>query len=231
MESLLGQEFETMAKARDSIKETIINAGLSYKTLKAKSMCYILVCKDNTCIEISLIICIFINKNTGLFRLRASYLRRPGIARITIYTPHTCSITTHTNFRHSNATSYTLPHHISAISQDRNLKPKHITNQEQLQHLNQLSYQQAWRTKEKAIQQIKGDQSEQFALLPTICYYIRENHEDSIANCELYPDQSFHRLFIAPGALRYSFGMHLRHLIAIDATYTTSRTYFFSTLF
>ena len=51
IESLLGQEFETMAKARDSIKETIINAGLSYKTLKAKSMCYILVCKGNTYIR------------------------------------------------------------------------------------------------------------------------------------------------------------------------------------
>ena len=67
IESLLGQEFETMAKARNNIKETIINAGLSYKTLKAKLMCYILVCKDNTYIKISFIICIFINKNKGLF--------------------------------------------------------------------------------------------------------------------------------------------------------------------
>ena len=77
-------------------------------------------------------ICIFINKNKGLFRLRALYLRRPSIARITIYTLHTYSIITHTNFRHSNATSYTLSHYISAISQDRNLKPKYIANQEQL---------------------------------------------------------------------------------------------------
>ena len=49
MDSLLGQEFETIAKARDIIKETIINAGLSYKTLKSRLICYILVYKDNTC--------------------------------------------------------------------------------------------------------------------------------------------------------------------------------------
>ena len=49
MDSLLGQEFETIAKARDVIKETIINTCLSYKTLKSRPICYILVCKDNTC--------------------------------------------------------------------------------------------------------------------------------------------------------------------------------------
>ena len=30
MDSLLGQEFETIQKARDTIKSTIIDAGLSY---------------------------------------------------------------------------------------------------------------------------------------------------------------------------------------------------------
>ena len=103
----------------------------------------------------------------------------------------------------------------------------YITNQERLQHSNQLSYQQAWRTKEKAIHQIEGDQSKQFALLPKICYYIHEHDKDSITNYELYPDRSFHRLFIAPGALRRSFGIYLRHLIANDTTHNTSRTYFF----
>jgi hypothetical protein len=90
--------------------------------------------------------------------------------------------------------------------------------------LNQLSYQQAWRTKEKAILQIKGDQSEQFALLPSLCHHIEEQHEYSITNFELYPDQSFYRLFIASEALRRLFGINLQHLIAIDATHTTSRT-------
>ena len=89
-----------------------------------------------------------------------------------VYKPYIYAFITHANFRHSNALSYTLLYYINAISQDRNLKPKNIVNQERLQHSNQLAYQQAWRIKEKAIQQIEGDQSEQFALLPTICYYI-----------------------------------------------------------
>ena len=104
-------------------------------------------------------------------RIRASYLRRLGITRVTIYKPHICSVIIHTNFRHSNAIAYTPPHHINTISQDWNLKPKQIVNQERLQHPNHLLYHQAWRLKEKAIQLIEGDQSEQFALLPTICYY------------------------------------------------------------
>lgn len=210
MDSLLNQEFETMAQARDKIKETIITAGLSYKKHKSNQLQYVLICKESNC----------------LFRLRASYLKRIGIIRITLYTPHTCSFTTHSKFRPSNAVSYTLPHHIDTISSDRTIKPKQIANQERLQHSNQLSYQQAWRTKEKAIKQIEGDQSEQFALLPLLCHYIQETHDEySKTHFELYPDQSFHRLFIAPGALRQSFGMNIRHLIALDATHTTSRMY------
>ena len=49
MDSLLGQEFETIQKARDMIKSIIIDAGLSYKKLKSNPTCYLLVCKDNTC--------------------------------------------------------------------------------------------------------------------------------------------------------------------------------------
>ena len=49
-----------MVKARDIIKGTIIKARLSYKTLKVKSICYILICKDSTCIKISLIIYIWV---------------------------------------------------------------------------------------------------------------------------------------------------------------------------
>jgi hypothetical protein len=48
MESLLGQEFETIQKARDTITTTIIDAGLSYKKFKSTRTCYILICKDST---------------------------------------------------------------------------------------------------------------------------------------------------------------------------------------
>ena len=50
MESLLGQEFETIQKARDTIITTIIDTGLSYKKFKSTWTCYILICKDSACI-------------------------------------------------------------------------------------------------------------------------------------------------------------------------------------
>ena len=50
MDSLLGQEFETIQKARDTFTSIIIDTGLSYKKLKSTRIYYILVCKDNTCI-------------------------------------------------------------------------------------------------------------------------------------------------------------------------------------
>ena len=49
MDSLLGQEFETIQTARNMITRTIIDAGLSYKKLKSTQICYIIICKDNTC--------------------------------------------------------------------------------------------------------------------------------------------------------------------------------------
>ena len=49
MDSLLGQEFDTIQTARDTIKRTIIDAGLSYKKLKSTQIYYIIICKDSTC--------------------------------------------------------------------------------------------------------------------------------------------------------------------------------------
>ena len=53
MESLLGREFETISKARDTITSIIIDARLSYKKFKSTRTCYILICKDNTCMNIT----------------------------------------------------------------------------------------------------------------------------------------------------------------------------------
>ena len=53
MESLLGREFETISKARDTITSIIINAGLSYKKFKSTRTCYILIYKNNTCMNIT----------------------------------------------------------------------------------------------------------------------------------------------------------------------------------
>ena len=71
-------------------------------------------------------------KYIGSFRICASYLRRLSITRIIIYKPYTCFFVTHTNFRQLNTVSYTLSYYIDFISQDRNLKLRHITNQERL---------------------------------------------------------------------------------------------------
>ena len=63
IESLLGQEFKTMFKARNLIKQTIIDAGLSYKKLKSKLIVYFLAYKDNTYIKVSFIICTLLTKH------------------------------------------------------------------------------------------------------------------------------------------------------------------------
>ena len=75
--------------------------------------------------------------------------------------------------------------------------------------------------------QIEGDQSEQFSLLPVLCHYIRNQDEYNMAEIEWHLDYSFHRLFIAPGALRRSFAMNIRHFIAINTIYTISRKFSF----
>ena len=49
MDSLLGQEFETIEIARDMINKTIIDAGFSYKKHKSTQVCYILICKNKDC--------------------------------------------------------------------------------------------------------------------------------------------------------------------------------------
>ena len=122
MDSLLGQEFETIQKAHNIIIHIIIDTGLSYKKLKSTRICYILIYKDNTYITHPFLYQYSILTYTGGFRVHASYLRRLGITRITIYTPYTCSFTIYTHFRYSNAISYTLIYYLDIISQDWSIR-------------------------------------------------------------------------------------------------------------
>ena len=127
MDLLLNQEFKTIEEAYNKIKTIIITAGLSYKKHKLNQRQYTLICKEPYL----------------YLPITRSYLKRPGIIRIIVYIPYNCSFTTYSNFPPSNSITYTLLYYIRSIIQDCIIRPKHIANQEQLQHSNQLLYKQA----------------------------------------------------------------------------------------
>ena len=89
---------------------------------KSDSQRFVLLCKDNSC----------------NFRIRASGMKK-GI-RVTIKNPHTCTPTTHYNFKPSHSMWYLKSHHRSSVINNRNITPGQIQSDERLQFSNEINY-------------------------------------------------------------------------------------------
>ncbi|GKC80005.1 transposase, MuDR, MULE transposase domain protein, partial [Tanacetum coccineum] len=132
---------------------------------------------------------------------------------------HTCP-KTQTYPNHRNANKKVIAHIVTPKLQDnrRVLKGKDIQQEILSEYKINISYQQAWRGKEYAIQQIRGSPFEYFEMLPYYCHNLEKKPRDS----HMYQNnrrRSFEMLFITVGASIRSFVNYLRPLLIIDAVY------------
>ncbi|GJS76428.1 transposase, MuDR, MULE transposase domain protein [Tanacetum coccineum] len=82
-----------------------------------------------------------------------------------------------------------------------------------------ISYQQAWRGKDYAIQQIRGSPYEAFEMLPYYCFNLEQKNEGTVTRIKTDKNGVFEMLFIAIGASIHTFRNYLRPVLMIDAAH------------
>ncbi|GJT46311.1 transposase, MuDR, MULE transposase domain protein [Tanacetum coccineum] len=133
---------------------------------------------------------------------------------------HTC-LKTQTYPNHRNANKKVIAHLLTPKLQDpkRVIKGKDIQQDLLSEYKLNISYQQAWRGKDYAIQQIRGSPFESFEMLPYYCYNLERKNQGTVTRIKTDEKGVFEMLFIAIGASIRTFMHCLRPLLIIDAAH------------
>ncbi|GKB14195.1 transposase, MuDR, MULE transposase domain protein [Tanacetum coccineum] len=126
---------------------------------------------------------------------------------------------------HRNATAKLLGHLLEPKLKDtsRIYKGKDI-KQDIYTDLNiDISYKQAWRSKNVALESISGCPESSFAQLPYYCYNLERTNDGTVTHIETDNEDRFKMVFIAFGVVIRSFKYHMRPLIIIDAAHLKGR--------
>ncbi|GKD03792.1 transposase, MuDR, MULE transposase domain protein [Tanacetum coccineum] len=105
------------------------------------------------------------------------------------------------------------------VDRSRVLKGKDIQQYILSEFKIHISYQQAWRGKDYAIQQIRGSPYKAFEMLPYYCFNLERKNEGTITRIKTDKNGVFEMLFIAIGASIHTFRNYLRPVLMIDAAH------------
>ncbi|KAL2480334.1 MuDR family transposase [Abeliophyllum distichum] len=81
-----------------------------------------------------------------------------------------------------------------------------------------MSYEKAWRSKEKALELVRGDPTESYENVPKYLYVIEKTNPESITRIETYDNNKFKYLFMALGTSIQGWE-YCRPIIVIDGTF------------
>lgn len=126
---------------------------------------YIIRCKDKACD----------------FCIRATLHKKASEtpASITVLVPHSCSPTVHYRSKQSQSVEYLVAHHRASVIDNRSITVTQIRSNERLHFNNEISYKQAYRTKQALLTELDGDETEAFAKIPALCQRIQAADADN----------------------------------------------------
>ncbi|KAL1974039.1 hypothetical protein VTN31DRAFT_5599 [Thermomyces dupontii] len=133
---IVGSEFPNLETARKQLKKVTIQRGLSYKRAQHDYRRYVVRCRNPAC----------------PFRLRFTIKRGSGIAKTTVFHPHSCPPETHRDWKALSSVEYLSETHRNIIEDDPSTKASKIIALEKARG-NNISYKQGWRAL-KHIQEI-----------------------------------------------------------------------------
>jgi hypothetical protein len=137
--------------------------------------------------------------------------------------PHSCSPVVHYKNKQSQSVNYLLEHHRASILDNPKIKARQIRSNERLQFSNNISYLQAYRTIQAALNEMYGDEAESFAKFPAYGSRFKAADPDNYCHIQVHKGTGhFQAAFFAPAATRHA-QKSLREFVGIDGTHTSSR--------
>ncbi|GKA55467.1 ribonuclease H-like domain-containing protein [Tanacetum coccineum] len=139
---------------------------------------------------------------------------------------HTCSKTIISG-HHRNATAklvgFMIKDELSDIN--REIRPKDIMKDMSRRHGLNLTYSQAYRSKNKGLEMLMGSPYKSFQKFPYYCYNLRNVNPGTRTNIKVDEHGRFEMLFIALGVAIDSFMNYLRPLVIIDGAHLKDDVY------
>ncbi|XP_019239114.1 PREDICTED: uncharacterized protein LOC109219139 [Nicotiana attenuata] len=99
--------------------------------------------------------------------------------------------------------------------------PKDIQTNMLAEHGVNLSYMQAWRAKEKALQFLRGNPADSYSKLPKYFYILEETYPGSVVKLKKTADECFLYAFVAL-CTSISGWQHCRPVVVVDGTFLKS---------
>jgi len=164
---------------------------------------YTLKCKDKTC----------------SWRLHATTIPETDTwvirTSIQVHTCHGIHHAGHKNIDEEFISTEILPQ----VRSDSSIKPNAIKNYFKDQYGVEISYNKAYRAKQRAVEQINGSHEEAYNLLPKYCEEILRSNPGSTVQLEIDPiTNRFKRIFICFAASAAGFA-YCRPLLGLDGTH------------
>lgn len=202
----IGKTWNSIADGRMAVFQWAVDNGLSFEVKKADKQRWLAVCR---------------NPSICNFRVRISVFKKLDEAKLTVLVPHTCPASTHYGWRTANSVKVLATNSLSvaAVVDDRKIKSRQIQTIERLQRGHKIAYMPAYRTREKILRNVYGDEAESFQLIPSMLEAMKGDNNHCEYNLQVDKSKQFHRCWFVPKATINAF-RHCRRFVAMDGTHT-----------
>lgn len=212
----VGQKFENMNTARETITLDGIATGLALKVTHSDSKRYMAICREQDSLGCP-------------FAVRVTSKGHGEEAQIRKLIHHTCDFTQHKEWKRSNSAKLLAKRHEDMIRSDLTIKPSQIQNVERIHFSRQTPYLQAWRARKQVRNSAHMSRRESYQLISPFLQSIspQDTDEDtnglfamSKANVEISLDSQdrFQWCYIAPRACVNAFWSS-RRFICLDGAH------------
>ena len=105
------------------------------------------------------------------------------------------------------------------LDSNRIIKPKDIVSDIQSEYVIQLSYNQAWRSREFAMEAVRGSEEESYALLPLYSHVLQSTNPGTVTYIQTNEAGQFLYYFLVMGRVFGVFLSSIKPVIAVDETF------------
>ncbi|KAM6578088.1 hypothetical protein CsatB_029925 [Cannabis sativa] len=204
----VGQVFSNKQTLKNAISLYSIRQNQPFKVKRSSTLDYKIVCVDENCKWSFLA---SKHGKTEMFKVRK------------IKYDHTCSLDI-TSGNHPQATSNLVGHVIKNkfVNPKRNYTPNEIVDDIADDYSVSISYQKAWRAREKAMVDARRCPQESYGEIPSILYMMQISNPGTITDLVTDEDGKFKYLYFAIGASIKGW-QHCTPIIVTDGTFLTNQ--------
>ncbi|XP_010424726.1 PREDICTED: uncharacterized protein LOC104709876 [Camelina sativa] len=204
-----GQYFKSKEALQASLEIFAMKYNFDYRVTKSGTRLWCIRCIDNVC----------------KWCVRAECLEGSTCWKINKYVgSHTCAPSRKTKFGRTPSArtiGNLIKHNYEGVKEGP--KPNDIINIMRTENGCELTYSQAWESREYAVNEVRGIPEKSFAKIPNYLHMLKEANPGTHTNYDIDCDGRFKYLFISFGQSIRGFYKKIRKVIVVDGTFLKNK--------